>query len=359
MSADPVVVRGGLVAGHDGATRRADVVLAGGLVADVARDVDTTGCRVVDAGGCIVSPGFVDLQCNGAGGIDLSEEPDRLWEVAALLPRWGVTSWQPTIVTSPPDVREAAMAAVGRRRDVGDVPVARPVGLHFEGPFLSPAHRGAHRPAYLTEPSLEVAAGWSRDAGVSMVTLAPELPGALDVVRALVARGVNVAAGHSGATFDEGLAAVAEGVSFVTHLFNAMASLHHRSPGLAGLALIEPRLRFGIIADGVHVDPTVVALAWRAARGRVVLVTDGVAPMGCTDADAVRLADGTLAGATTTMDRAVRNLVAFTGCTLAEAAGAASPGSRLERDAPADVVVLDDGGEVVTTVVGGAVVPPQ
>jgi N-acetylglucosamine-6-phosphate deacetylase len=321
---------------------------------------------VLDADGGIVVPGFVDLQCNGAGGIDLTAEPERLWEVAALLPRFGVTAWLPTIVTSPPDRVDRALAALGAR-PAGLGTIAEPLGLHVEGPFLNPVRRGAHDPALLADPAADAGriAGWSRETGVALVTLAPELPGALDLLRALTDRGVIVAAGHTDAGYDEMHAAVDAGVSMVTHLFNGMNALHHRAPGVPGAALSDERLHAGMIADGVHVDPAVVALAWRLLGERFVLVTDAVAPMGTPGAtgQGVRLGDGTLAGADLPMDGAVRNLTAFTGCTLREAARAASahPATvlgdptrgHLDPGARGDLVVLSPDGEVRATVIAG------
>jgi N-acetylglucosamine-6-phosphate deacetylase len=211
-----------------------------------------------------------------------------------------------------------------------------------------------------------------------MVTLAPELPGALDLAEELSGRDVVVAAGHTNATAEEAAAAADRGVGMVTHLFNAMAPLHHRAPGLVGAALTDNRWRCGLIADGLHVDPAVVALAWAALGPRLVLVTDAVAALGApsgpvplagatvhASGDGVRLPDGTLAGSDLSMDRAVRNLARFARCRLHEAAAAAaaSPAAvlglddrgRLEPEAVADVVVLSPDGEVVATIVRGAV----
>lgn len=338
------------------------------------------GPAVLDVTGLVVAPGLVDLQCNGAAGIDLTAEPERLWEVAAALPRWGVTAWLPTIVSSPPEVRARALAAWRAGPPPGTGPVAAPLGLHLEGPFLAPERRGAHDPRHLVPPSVGLVEeeGWSAEAGVALVTLAPELPGALDVVRRLVAAGVAVAAGHSSATAAEAREAVEAGVTWVTHLFNAMAPLHHRAPGLAGVALADPRLRVGLIADGVHVDPTVVAVAARALGDRLTLVTDAVAALGAppgpvrlgsvtarVEGGAVRLADGTLAGSALSLDRAVRNLAAFADLPLATAvqAATATPTAVLGLDdrgavvpgARADLVVLTPDGEVVATIVGGRV----
>lgn len=264
---------------------------------------------------------MLDLQCNGAGGIDLTAEPARLWEVAALLPRWGVTAWCPTICSSPPDRVDRALAALRDRPSWAEEGrVAEPLGLHLEGPFLNPDHRGAHPAAALALPEDR---GWSREGGVALVTLAPELPGALELTRALVDRGVVVAAGHTGATLAQMDAAAGAGVRMVTHLFNGMAPFHHREPGVVGAALTDERLWVGVICDGVHVAPAAVAMAWRLLGRRLVVVTDAVATLGVTDAP-LRTADGTLAGAGTGMADAVRNLQAFTGCPPSDATFAAT-----------------------------------
>ncbi len=226
------------------------------------------------------------------------------------------------------------------------------------------------------DPALPADEGWSD--GVALVTLAPELPGALGVVRDLAEAGIVVAAGHSSATAAESRAAIDAGVRYVTHLFNAMVPLGHREPGLPGVALTDERVRVGVIADGVHVDPAVVALAARALGDRLTLVTDAVAALGAPGGpvrlasqwaeagdDGVRLPDGTLAGSTLALDRAVRNLVAFAGVPLADALAAASaaPAATLGRTdrgtiapgAVADIVLVDAGGGLVATVAAGRV----
>jgi N-acetylglucosamine-6-phosphate deacetylase len=329
----------------------------------------------------VVAPGFVELQCNGAGGVDLTAEPERLWEVARLLPRWGVTSWLPTIVTSPDDTRRRALAVL-RDGPTVDGPLAEPLGYHFEGPFLSPERKGAHAVQHMRLPEVAAVAGWTPEAGVALVTLAPELPGALDVLRALVDRGIVVSLGHSTATAAEATAAVDAGARWATHLFNAMPPLHHRDPGLAGVALTDDRLSVGVIADGLHMHPLMVDLASRALGDRLTLVTDAVAALGMppglirlgdmealADDEGVRLADGTLAGSNLSMDDAVGNLMAFAGVDLVDAVAAATvvparllgvddergvvgPGSR------ADLVLLAHDGtrvDVVATLIGGDV----
>jgi N-acetylglucosamine-6-phosphate deacetylase len=340
------------------------------------------GWNRLDATNLLVAPGFLDLQCNGAVGVDLTTEPERMWEVAAALPRWGVTAWLPTVVTAPPTARSRALAALRSAWRRGDAAVATPLGLHFEGPFLASERKGAHDARHIVAPSSGVVdrEGWSGDAGVALVTLAPELPGALDLVRDLVERGVVVSAGHSSATAPQATAAIDVGVSYVTHLFNAMAPLHHRAPGLAGVALTDDRVRVGVIADGLHVDPAVVALAARALGGRLSLVTDAVAALGARPAPtrlgslrasvpavdgAVRLADGTLAGSTLSLDQAVRNLATFAEVSILDAVSAvtSTPAAVLgladrgvvADGARGDLVLLTTTGEVVATVIAGRV----
>jgi len=333
------------------------------------------GAATIDATGLLVAPGLIDLQINGGFGHDLWSRPEAMWDLARLLPRSGVTAFLPTIVSSPPERVEAAMAALGRRPP-GPVG-AEPLGLHLEGPMLAPDRRGAHDEHHLRPPDPAIVSGWTRDRGVALVTLAPELPGAAAVIRLLCEAGVVVSAGHSGATGEEAAQAVADGVSLVTHLFNAMAPIHHRRPGLAGYTLATPALTAGLIADGIHVDPLMVAAAWRAiGPDRLVLVTDAVAAMGrphgthrfdhrtvVSDERGVRQADGTLAGSNLTLDAAVRNLVAFAGCdrerairtvtsTPARALGLSDRG-RLEPGALADLVLLDPELRVVMTVRAG------
>jgi N-acetylglucosamine-6-phosphate deacetylase len=359
------------------------VEVAGGEAPATHGDPSPSDTTRLDAAGLLVVPGFIDLQCNGAAGVDITAEPERLWEVAAALPRWGVTAWLPTIVTAPAGVRGRALAALRSGppgSPAGDGPFAVPLGLHFEGPFLAPERRGAHPAAHLQspDPALPAREGWSRQAGVALVTLAPELPRALDVVGELVAAGVVAAAGHSSAGAEQATAAVDAGVTAVTHLFNAMGPLHHRDPGLAGVALTDERVRVGAIADGVHLHPAAVALAARALGGRLCLVTDAVAalgvpagrvPLGVLEAFAtdtgVRLEDGTLAGSVLSLDRAVRNLMAFAGVPLeaAVAAVTTSPAALLGLDdrgviapgAVGDLALVDPAGEVVATVIGGRV----
>jgi N-acetylglucosamine-6-phosphate deacetylase len=363
---------GGGVVGARGVVA-ADVTLAGPTIVAVGTGRPGRG-RVVDARGLLVAAGFIDLQVNGIAGWDLTTDTGSVWAVAEHLPRYGVTAFLPTVVSAPASTYTDAIAVLAH----GPPPAwrgARPLGWHFEGPMLNPRRRGAHDERWLRPPHPDVYGSWSRGAGVALVTLAPELPGALAAIPALRAAGVVIAAGHTDATVAEINDGMAAGITSLTHLFNAMPPFGHRAPGPAGVALAGGPLVCGLIADGVHVDPLAVRLAWQAlGPTRLNLVSDAVAtsagrrgPRGVhVDDGAARLTDGTLAGSVLTMDAAVRNLIRFAGAPIHEAIAAATtaPASvlgltrkgRIEPGADADLVLLTSDLEIVTTIVGGEVV---
>ena len=315
-------------------------------------------------------PGFVDLQVNGHDDVDVAVADGADWDrLDDLLTAQGVTTWCPTLVTAP---REAYPPALARIAAAAARPGARPAiaGAHLEGPFLG-GRVGAHPVEHLRA----VDADWlaSLPEVVAVVTLGPEVEGAVRGIEALVARGTLVALGHSAASFEQTGTAVDAGARLVTHCFNASGELHQRAPGFLGAALSDDRLAISLIADLAHVHPALLRLAFRAkGPGRVVLVTDAVAwragQIGTIDVhpgeDGVpRLADGTLAGSALTMDRAVRNVVRDAGVDLADAVAAASttPARLLGLDdrgvlrpgARADLVALDDDLTVAGTWIGG------
>ncbi len=335
-------------------------------------------CRI-DATGLHLVPGFIDLQLNGALGLDFTTEPRNIWPIAACLPRFGVTSFLPTIITAPPTAVHAAQDVIvngSPTRFLG----AKPLWLHLEGPFLHPGKKGAHNAAYLQKPSEWAADSWSPENGVWLVTVAPELDGALEITHQLTGRGVVVSAGHSTATFAQATAGFNAGIRYGTHLFNAMPPLHHREPGLAGALLADDRTTVGLIVDGQHVHPELVKLVWQlVGNGRLNLVTDAMAALGMppgsyalgdfevlVNETTARLANGTLAGSILSLDTAVRNLITFTGCTLAEALPTvtSTPANLLGlpqkgRIAPtcdADLVLLTPDLQVHSTFVGGHIV---
>lgn len=364
-----------IVGGVDATGVPVEVVIVDGRV---VQDAPPT-LPVYDARGMHVLPGFLDLQVNGVAGIDLTHEPERLWEVAAALPRFGVTAFLPTIITAAPRSREKALAVLAAGPPPGWVG-AVPVGLHLEGPMIAAARKGAHPEQWLRPPSTDLVAGWSREAGVAMVTLAPELPGALEVVAALVARGVLVAIGHTEASAEQVLAAVERGASVLTHLGNAMPGLQARTPGPVGVALTEGRLSAGVIADGHHLHPATLAAFWRSlGPERFLAVTDCTAALGVPDGPArlgdqhvvvregtVRLADGTLAGSAADLSHCLAVLRAVTGCSLLDAVATCTTvpagilgddqRGRLTVGSRGDVTILDEATGPVATVVGGVLV---
>ena len=339
-----------------------DVAVEDGRVTEVALTRRGTGIAV---------PGLVDLQVNGIAGVDLlGADADGYATAGAALAAAGVTAYLPTFVTAPePELVEAVRAVPD------DAPGPRILGAHLEGPFLSPVRLGAHDPAARLDPDPQLAVRLLAAGRVRLVTLAPELPGALDLIDLLHERGVTVSLGHSDASAREAHAAFDRSVGTVTHAFNAMRPLGHRDPGLVGAALARPDVIVQAIVDGVHLDDDVVRLLWRAKDGGLALVSDSVAAAGLGDGaftlgglplvvsgGVARRADGTLAGSTSDLASAVRRLVSLdVPLALALEAASAVPAAilreaglgRLAVGLPADIVVLDDALQVVRTVVGG------
>ncbi len=324
-----------------------------------------------------LAPGFIDIQINGAAGCDfLSPTEEGLAAAGRHLLATGTVAYLPTLISSPEDRLRAALsffAAKVRHPGLPRIP-----GVHLEGPFLSGARPGAHRPSYLRTPSIEWIGRLLDDFRglVRVVTLAPELDGALDIIRYLCARGLVTAVGHTDATFEQAAAAFHAGARLATHLFNAMRPLHHREPGIVGAALEHSEVACSLIADLVHVHPAVLRLviAQKGPR-RTVLVTDAIAAAGASggrltlgdlevrvEDGAPRLADGTLAGSVLAMDQAVRNIAVFTSLPAAARMAAQTPARLLRLEsgtiAPtrlADLVVLDARHQVVMTMVGGEI----
>ena len=356
------------------------LLLADGTIRDiVADDAVPATARATRLAGGTLAAGFIDLQVNGGGGVMFNDAPTAatIAAIGRAHRAFGTTGFLATFISGARADMARAVAAVREAMDAGEPGV---LGIHFEGPHINPARRGAHDARAIRPPAegdIDLLA--SLGAGRTLVTLAPECVTPADIA-ALAARGVIVAAGHSEADTETIDTAMAHGLTGVTHLFNAMGPLGHREPGAAGAALTRDRLACGIIADGVHVHWDVLRLAWRAKpRGALFLVTDAMAPVGAPDADAIRignetvrtvggclrLADGRLAGSLLDMGQAVRNCVMHAGIPLADALAMAAAypadflglGESRGRLAPglrADLVWLDDDLRVRATWIGGA-----
>jgi N-acetylglucosamine-6-phosphate deacetylase len=326
--------------------------------------------------GTLLAPGFIDLQVNGGGGILLNDDPSpqAMRAIARVHRRYGTTGCLPTLIS---DTRARAMAAIAAAKSAAGHDGI--LGLHLEGPFISPARPGIHRSDRIV-PATAADLDWLGElsaAGSSLVTLAPEcVPEGF--IKALASRGIRVSAGHSEAGSDVVLAAIEHGLSGVTHLFNAMPAMSARVPGIVGVALADKRLTAGLILDGIHVDPLVARAAFAAkAPGTIALVSDAMPTVG-TEQDRFELMgreirlrgdrlvsdDGTLAGARLDLASAVRNAVTLVGLSLDDALRAASlvPARFLGLDrergtltagSRADIVALTPELEVITTWLAG------
>ncbi len=323
-----------------------------------------------------IVPGLLDIQVNGAFGDDFADPAADLGRICRGLPRFGVTGFVPTVVTSPPATYPAALDHLRRLPGRGE---ARILGSHIEGPYISPRHHGTHDPACLRLPDVREAASWLEAGDVRWLTLAPELPGALDLIAFLVERGVRVSIGHTDATWQEAAAAQAAGATLATHLFNAMRPLHHRDPGVVGYVLASS-LVTGVIGDGRHLAfETIRLVAGIKAPDDLVLVTDALAGLGMppgrhvlggreylSDGEVGRLPDGTLSGSLLPLNLALRDLVERAGlptelavrmATLnpARAIGVEDRAGRIEVGRPADLALLADDWSVVATLIDGEV----
>jgi N-acetylglucosamine-6-phosphate deacetylase len=338
--------------------------------------------RVIDLGGAALGPGLIDAHTHGAAGADMMDGGDAVLRMARFFVRHGVTSFVPATVTASFDAVDKAVRGV-REAMADTVDGARVLGVHLEGPFISPQRLGAQSPDFCVPPTpdnvarlLDIASDVAR-----IVTLAPEEEGAIEAIGSFCDRGIVVSIGHTVATAAQAEAAFRAGATQVTHMFNGMPPLHHRKPGVVGAALTAKGVRVEIIADGLHLAPTTIRLAL-AAKGvdGILLMTDSMAATGCGDGEFLlgpmtvlvkdgeaRLASGSLAGSTLTMDRALTNLARWTDVGLGGAWQMASLNParqlgidhRVGRIAPgydADLTALDADGSVVLTMVRGQLV---
>jgi N-acetylglucosamine-6-phosphate deacetylase len=331
-----------------------------------------------DLGGAWLLPGYIDLHVHGGGGHDAAASPQDLAAAVAFHRRHGTTRTLVSLVTAPVDALVRQLDWIADLVAAGPSPDGHVVGAHLEGPFLSRSYCGAQNPAHLLEPEprvvsrlLDAARGTLRS-----LTVAPELPGALELIRDVRAAGAVAALGHTGATYEEAMAAIDAGAGLATHLFNGMRPLRHREPGVIGAALLSG-LAYELINDGIHVHPAITSLLARDAT-RLVLVTDAIDASGVGEGDfvlggqAVRVRDGaarlvstgSLAGSTLTMDAAVRRAVRDCGVPI-EVASAAASGNparvlgiadrcgAIAVGLDADLVVLGDDLRIASVIAGG------
>lgn len=347
----------------------------------IGPDLDAPGARVIDAGGLTVGPGFIDIHVHGGGRHSFfTKDHQRIEAYAAWAPRNGVTSFLVSTVGTDPGDTAAILSALAPT--IGSTAGAEALGFHLEGPFINPARHGAFPPAMLRAPSV---AEWERfqaaaGGAIRQVTLAPELPGALDVVRAITGSGAVAAMGHTDATLDEAEAGFAAGIRHVTHLYNAMRPIHQREGGPVVAAFMDQHATCELICDGAHVSPALLRLAYVVLGAeRSVVVTDNLHLAGL-EATSGRFAgeevtvsgakaakaDGTIVGSVATMDQHFRNAMDFLRIDLttafqlcaanpARVIGVEARKGRLEPGLDADLVVLDGDRRVRMTVCRGQV----
>ena len=383
-----IIIQGGDAYTQSGLVHDATVLVEGAHIAAVGHQVKFSSTDpvdlVLDAHGGIIAPGFIDLQINGAGGRFLTEDPsvETVVEMARIAARFGCTAFLPTVITSPIEMMLSAVRAVDKARKQV-ITGAQVLGSHLEGPFINPDMSGIHDSAFIRSPSLDdLNTFWAESGGsIKLMTLAPEVAGAEELMRAAKRYGITLAVGHTDADYLEMMEAAESGATMATHLFNAMSGLKARQPGATGTVLASTRFKASIIADGYHIHPAMLNLALRSKGSEdLVLITDAMAPVG-TDLKefsiydeiatvhdgACFMPDGTLAGSVLTMNQAVRNIRDLTDIPLEEALrmATANPAAVINEDnfrgtlevgKAADIVIMDHDLNVTTTMVAGKIV---
>jgi N-acetylglucosamine-6-phosphate deacetylase len=392
-----IVLSGGDVVLPDRIQKGGSVILSDGKIAAIeVGSVDPSGAQIIDASDSFIVPGFIDVHVHGVDGHDTLDGGNVVSQIARALPRFGVTAFCPTTVACGPDTLQEFIDEVLRIGSKPGAGAARVLPAHLESNFINPEYRGAQPIKCLRAPDEHRGAvAWpftgsqiieiieNSRSGVGIVTLAPELPGCIDLIRSLVGAGHVVSLGHSGSNFETAIEAIEAGATHATHLFNRMTPIAHRAPGLVGAVLARHEVSAELICDGYHVHPAICSVAI-AAKGpsRVMAISDGTAGSGLPVGSISRLGgqsihvrdmaafldDGTLAGSTLTMDRGFRNLVTTMRQSIVDAAlmcsttpanqlGLADLG-RISEGAEGDVTVLDRDFQVVRTLIAGQQVWP-
>jgi N-acetylglucosamine-6-phosphate deacetylase len=361
-----------------------DLVIEDGIIASVhpvGQSQAVSGeVQHIDATGLWVIPGLIDVHVHGSVGSDtMDATPAAIRTMAEFFARHGVTSYLPTTITAPAMAIEAAIHNI--------ISMAQPqagaqhLGVHLEGPYIGSKFRGAQPEAWLRSPNPQEYEKWFEMGGIRLVALAPELPGAIEMIERGARQGIRFSVGHSSASYEQVELAADHGLSQATHTFNGMTGLHHREPGAAGAVLTDERIYAEIIADGIHLHPAIVKLVVRVkGTRRTIIVTDAIRASGLQDGEyelggqivqvrdgIARTSRGSLAGSTLAMDAALRNVMRFAGLSIhdalkmatttpAEALGLSSRKGVIQPGADADLVLVDPGLNVQATIVNGALV---
>ncbi|MFP8782514.1 N-acetylglucosamine-6-phosphate deacetylase [Planococcus plakortidis] len=365
-----------LVVDEDG-VERIDVLTADGRIEKMGHGLVAKDAQAFDGRGKILMPGFIDIHVHGANGFDVMDaDAAALSGIAQALPKEGVTAFVATTMTQTEGRIARAVETAGKYRSAQGE--AELLGIHLEGPFLSPEQAGAQNPEHFLKPELDLFNHWQALGGgrIRIVTLAPELEGADKFIAGLEASGVIASIGHSAATYEQ---AVASNAQHVTHLFNQMTAFHHREPGVVGAAMLDSRFRVELIADLIHSHPAAVKLAYQQiGAGRLILITDAMRAKGLgygnydlggqtvvVDETGARIQTGRLAGSVLTMDRALRNVRDLAQCSLPELAQMSSGNAaaalglhgkgKIARGMDADLVLMTEALEVELTVCRGEI----
>lgn len=365
-----------LVVDEDG-VERIDVLTADGRIEKMGHGLVAKDAQAFDGRGKILMPGFIDIHVHGANGFDVMDaDAAALSGIAQALPKEGVTAFVATTMTQTEGRIARAVETAGKYRSAQGE--AELLGIHLEGPFLSPEQAGAQNPEHFLKPELDLFNHWQALGGgrIRIVTLAPELEGADKFIAGLEASGVIASIGHSAATYEQ---TVASNAQHVTHLFNQMTAFHHREPGVVGAAMLDSRFRVELIADLIHSHPAAVKLAYQQiGAGRLILITDAMRAKGLgygnydlggqtvvVDETGARIQTGRLAGSVLTMDRALRNVRDLAQCSLPELAQMSSGNAaaalglhgkgKIARGMDADLVLMTEALEVELTVCRGEI----
>jgi len=353
-------------------------------ITDRKEDLSTLkNVEIIEARDKYIVPGFIDIHVHGGGGADVMDgEYKSIKQIALTHSRFGTTAFLPTTMTMSKEKIIKSLQSVNEAKTKG-TGAAEILGVHLEGPYINPEKKGAQKEEDIKKCSIEEFLAFNQASGnlIRLVTIAPEMPGAIELIRWLQQQDIIVSAGHTNATYQQMQEAIKAGLTHITHLFNAMRGLHHREPGVVGAALSEDGVTTEVIADGIHIHPIILKMIHHIKGARkVVLVTDAMRATGLSEGiydlggqeamvkgGKAKLQDGTLAGSVLTMNKAVHKMVTKAGIPLPEAVqmvsynpakllGIADKKGTLEQGKDADIVILNKNFETELTMVSGNIV---